>query len=66
MDLSFYKDGYAWFALSSHENWDALYTDDDTHIENLKNLSVKIGPARTADDSEIFYLSAKQMKSKES
>lgn len=59
MDLAFYKDGYAWFALSAHEQWNSLYTDDYTHIENLEKLGVKIEYAEEASDSEIFYLPEK-------
>ncbi len=56
MDLAFYKNGYAWFALSAHETWDSLYTDDYTHVENLKKLGVRIEYNKEASNSEIFYL----------
>ncbi len=32
MDPCFYKNGYAWFAVSSHERWNALYLRDDIDI----------------------------------
>lgn len=61
-DLAFYRDGYAWFALCAEGYWDSLYTDDETHVENLKKLGVKIKYDKEADDSEIFYLPEKLIK----
>lgn len=62
MDLAFYRDGYAWFALNAFGKWDRLYTDDETHVENLRKLGVRIEYDKEADDSEIFYLPEKLIK----
>lgn len=55
MDLCFYRDGYAWFATSSHECWNALYTNDISIIEELKTLGVSIFRDDDTDDENLFY-----------
>ena len=55
MDLSFYKEGYAWFASSSHEQWNALYTDSKTVIDDLKQLGICIKYVQDVDESSLFF-----------
>lgn len=55
MDLCFYRDGYAWFATSSHENWNALYTNDVSIIEELRWLGVCISCDDDTHDEDLFY-----------
>lgn len=56
MDLAFYKDGYAWFASSSHERWNSLYTNDETVISDLKQLGVRISYDHDVNESSLFYI----------
>ncbi len=36
MDLCFYKNGYGFFESSAHEEYNRLYTDDNTIIDELR------------------------------
>ncbi|MFQ6818169.1 MAG: hypothetical protein ACLRTI_03865 [Blautia sp.] len=42
MDLCFYKDGYCWFAVTAHEGFSYLYTDDLKVVKDLKKLGVNL------------------------
>lgn len=42
MDLCFYRNGYCWFATSSHERMAVLYTDSMEEIKELGTLGVDI------------------------
>ena len=55
MDLCFYKDGYCWFATSSHECWNALYTNSKKTKIELEKLGVIIDDECDFDESNLFY-----------
>jgi len=55
MDLCFYKDGYGWFAASSHEQWNALYTDDERIVERMRSLGLTVTREGDMDESKLFY-----------
>lgn len=55
MDLCFYRDGYAWFAASSHETWNALYIDDKSIAAEMKALGFELTDEEDVRDGNIFY-----------
>ena len=54
MDLCFYKDGYCWFAVTAHEGFSYLYTDDLKVVKDLKKLGVNLEFKKNT--SKIFYI----------
>lgn len=42
MDLCFYKDGYCWLAITSHEHMAFLYNDNKAEVETLKDLGADL------------------------
>lgn len=55
MDLCFYKDGYAWFAASSHETWNCLYIDDANTAAEMRALGFVLTDEAEIDDTSVFY-----------
>ena len=55
MDLCFYKDGYAWFAASSHERWNSLYTNDERVIDRLRAMGLTVIMEEDMDESKLFF-----------
>ncbi len=55
MDLCFYRNGYAWFASSVHEHWNALYTDDLANINDLASVGLSVTLCGTVDINALFY-----------
>ena len=55
MDLSFFKDGYAWLTTCSHEYFCILYTDNRSIVTDLKELGVDIVKADPVDTKYIYY-----------
>ena len=55
MDLCFYKEGYAWFAASSHEEWNSLYTDDEQVIERLRAMGLTVLQEKDMDEAKLFF-----------
>ena len=56
MDLCFYKNGFAWFASSAHEQWNALYTDEPAGIAaDLESIGLQLSQGGDIVDSELFY-----------
>lgn len=54
MDLCFYKDGYCWFAVTAHEGFSYLYTDDLKVVKDLTKLGVDL--EFKENTSKIFYI----------
>lgn len=55
MDLCFYRNGYAWFAASSHETWNALYVDDKNTAAEMRALGFELTDEEEVSDTNIFY-----------
>ena len=56
MDLCFYKNGFAWFASSAHEQWNALYTDEPAGIAaDLESIGLQISQGGDIADDELFH-----------
>lgn len=55
MDLCFYKNGYAWFAASSHEQWAELYVSDESVVDDLKKMGVKLTFSRNIQEAMLFF-----------
>lgn len=55
MDLCFFRNGYAWFAASSHERWDALYLDDRSIRDDLIALRAKLTRGDDIDERNLFH-----------
>lgn len=59
MDLCFYKNGYAWFSSSAHENCNWLYLEehDRDTIRKLTNIGLKVLFIKQVDKTSLFQLS---------
>ncbi len=58
MDPCFYKKGYAWFAVSTHERWNSLYlqeTDSFPLASDLESIGVTLISRGKATAPELFY-----------
>ena len=55
MDLCFYSHGYAWFASSVHEHWNALYTDKANMIRDLISVGLQVSLTGETDEKDIFF-----------
>ena len=55
MDLSFFKNGYAWLTTCSHEYFCILYTNNKSIVTDLKELGVDIEKGETVYTTNIFY-----------
>ena len=55
MDLCFYRRGYAWFASSVHEHWNALYTDEPRMIRDLSSVGLQVSLTGETDRKDIFF-----------
>jgi hypothetical protein len=58
MDPAFYKNGYAWFYVTSHEHINQLYLREDNSfpsVDELESLGVKLIPDKSIDESCVFY-----------
>ncbi len=55
MDFCFYKKGYAWFASSAHEHWNALYTDNPGVVADLQNIGLQVYKSGSVTEAEMFY-----------
>ncbi len=55
MDLCFFRNGYAWFAESSHERWDELYIDDRSIRDDLIALGAKLSRGDDIDERSLFH-----------
>lgn len=61
MDLCFYRDGYCWFAVTAHEGFSYLYTEDLEVVNDLIKLGTNL--EFTENTSRIFYIDlSKKMK----
>lgn len=57
MDPCFYKDGYAWFAVSTHEHWNELYLRKSTSYplaSDLESLGVSLISQGKADEAKLY------------
>ena len=58
MDPCFYKKGYAWFAVSTHEHWNKLFLMEDPSFplaSDLESIGVTLFPGKTAKTSDLYY-----------
>lgn len=58
MDPSFYKDGYAWFAVTSHEYFSVLYLGEEGSFplaSDLESLGVTLIPQGRVSEDKLFY-----------
>lgn len=53
MDLCFYRQGYCWLAVTAHEHMAYLYTDNETELQELRNLGANL--TFYENDAEPFY-----------
>lgn len=55
MDLSFFQNGYAWFASSAHEQWNALYTEDKHILQDLQDLGIQAIAKEDVALSSLYF-----------
>ena len=58
MDPCFYKKGYAWFVVTTHEHCNVLYMREDADfpiVDDLESLGVSLIPEKKVSASELFY-----------
>ena len=56
MDLCFYNNGFAWFASSAHEQWNALYADEPAGIAaDLESIGLQVSQDGDIAEGELFY-----------
>lgn len=55
MDLCFYRNGYAWFAASSHERWNSLYVNDEEIIKEMREEGFELVDETEVSDDSVFY-----------
>ncbi len=58
MDPCFYKNGYAWFSVSSHEHWNKLILGKGPSfplISDLESIGVTLIPGKKVKCSDIYY-----------
>ena len=58
MDPCFYRKGRAWFAVSTHEHWNALYLKEDGNyplVSDLESLGVSLEYVNQVAEVELFY-----------
>lgn len=58
MDPCFYKAGYAWFATSTHEGWNALFLKDDEDyplVSDLESLGFSFISEGRVEQSDLFF-----------
>lgn len=55
MDLCFYRDGYGWFASSSHEQFSYIYTEDEQEISQLADLGINFEFHGNVDKTQLFF-----------
>lgn len=58
MDPCFYKRGYAWFEVSTHERWNTLYLLEDASFplaSDLESIGVSLTPGGKVVASKLFY-----------
>lgn len=55
MDISFFKDGFAWFVSVSHEKDAVLYTDDKQTVDELIEIGVNIEEYGEISVDQLFY-----------
>ena len=55
MDLCFYKNGFAWFASSVHEHWNALYTDKPYMVTDLESLGLRVTHCDADNECVLFF-----------
>ena len=59
MDPCFYKDGHAWFTVSTHEHWNKLYLRKSATYplaSDLESLGVSLVFRGKANESDLFCL----------
>ena len=64
MDLCFYKDGYSWFASSSHEHYASIYLETKEEFSNLINLGIEMSYVKEVDRSKLFLESSLKVRVK--
>lgn len=58
MDPCFYRNGYAWFSISTHEHDNSLYLREDESVPSvldLESFGLKLIPQGEVKESELFY-----------
>lgn len=55
MDLSFFRNGYAWFSSSAHEKCCMLYTDDLYVVQDLQDMGLQIIEKDDMDVSSVYF-----------
>ena len=61
MDLSFYKEGYAFFASCAHERLSWFFSDSDEEVNTLKELGTDITVQREGEKPFFDEMLAKKM-----
>lgn len=54
MDLCFYKNGYCWLAITSHEHFAYLYTNEKKEVEELSDLGAKL--FYEGEEDNLYYI----------
>ena len=55
MDLCFFRNGYAWFVSSAHENYNSLNTDDKEMISAIGDLDLHLSKCDDVSSDWLFY-----------
>lgn len=55
MDLCFFKNGYAHFISSAHEEYSILYTDDKNLVQLLREHDIKLIAYKKMEKNELYY-----------
>lgn len=58
MDPAFYKNGYAWFYICSHEHWNMLYLRESNNyplVSDLESLGISLISKGPRLESDLFY-----------
>ncbi len=58
MDISFYKNGRAWFYTSAHERDNGMFIkrgEQDSLITDMNSIGLKLTLKETANETQLFY-----------
>ena len=58
MDPCFYKDGYAWFEVCSHELMNTLYLKDEVGFpsaSDIESIGARLFPDGKVDETKLFH-----------
>lgn len=54
-DLSFFRNGKCWFAVTAHEEFAFIYSDSKEEILYLRSMGLDLDDGEEIDDSKVFY-----------